>query len=82
MRGNNNDVDGGKSAKLTNTTNSSGAPVQFGFRYTAADQEMVEITTYTDDDDGGKGLLFLSMVLPHSCFISLQLQFPLPPRSA
>ena len=53
----NNEDDGGKEAKPTNsTTNNSGAPVQFGFRYNAADQEMIEITTYIDDDvDGGKG---------------------------
>ena len=57
----NNEDDGGKEAKPTNsTTNNSGAPVQFGFRYNAADQEMIEITTYIDDDvDGGKGYRLL-----------------------
>ena len=34
--------------------------MQFGFRYNAADQEMIEITTYIDDDvDGGKGYRLL-----------------------
>ena len=57
----NNEDDGGKEAKPTNsTTNNSGAPLQFGFRYNAADQEMIEITTYIDDDvDGGKGYRLL-----------------------
>lgn len=62
MRSNNNDLDGGKDAKLTNSTNISGPPVQFGFRYNASDQEMVEITTLTHDEDGGKRHLFLGNV--------------------